>query len=248
MRNFASTALSLLCIAAVGAFIYLNRNTLTEEPIPYLGRTATIAEIRVAQRGFLAPELEQGGFAHGAPAYIRIFKEEAELELWLKRGDKYALWETYPICNYSGRLGPKLREGDRQSPEGFYSVGLGALNPNSSYHLSFNLGFPNRYDRAKSRTGSFLMVHGDCLSIGCYAMTDPAIEQIYVLVEAALKAGQKAVPVHAFPFRMTPARLAEEAGHRWYDFWKELQPAYLAFEETASPPDIRQSGGRYLVQ
>ncbi|MCY4335005.1 MAG: hypothetical protein OXC60_10075, partial [Litoreibacter sp.] len=121
-------------------------------------------------------------------------------------------------------------------------------HPNSSYHLSFNLGFPNPYDRAKSRTGSFLMVHGDCLSIGCYAMTDPAIEQIYVMVEAALRSGQNHVPVHAFPFRMTERRLAKEADHRWYGFWNELQPAYLAFEQTGLPPRVSQSDGRYLIQ
>ena len=248
MRNLASTALSLLCICAIGAMIYLNRNTLTDEDIPYLGRTAGIAEIRTAQRGFLTPVLEEAGFAFGAPVYVRIFKEDSELELWLQRGDDFALWKTYPICNFSGALGPKLKEGDRQSPEGFYRVGLGSLNPNSSYHLSFNLGFPNPYDRAKSRTGSFLMVHGDCLSIGCYAMTDPAIEQIYVLVEAALRQGQPYVPVHAFPFRMTADRLAQEQGHQWHDFWTELQPAYVAFEQTAQPPRVTQSGGRYRIQ
>ncbi|MEM6407224.1 MAG: murein L,D-transpeptidase family protein [Pseudomonadota bacterium] len=248
MRDLLSNALTLLCLCAMAALVYLNRNTLLEDPIPYLGRDATISEIRVAQRQFIAPGLKKAGFAFGAPAYIRIFKEEAELELWLKRGGTYALWKAYPICSFSGDLGPKLREGDRQSPEGFYTVGLSALNPNSSYHLSFNLGFPNPYDRARSRTGSFLMVHGDCLSIGCYAMTDPAIEQIYVMVEAALRSGQRTVPVHAFPFRMTRARLAAEADYQWYGFWRELQPAYLEFERTRIPPEIRQSGGRYLIQ
>ncbi len=248
MRNLVSTALSLLCICAIGVMIYLNRNTLGDADIPHLGRGASIADIRAAQRGFLTPELEAANFAFGAPAYIRIFKEERQLELWLERGGSFALWKTYPICNYSGALGPKLQEGDRQSPEGFYKVGRGALNPNSSYHLSFNLGFPNAYDRAQSRTGSFLMVHGDCLSIGCYAMTDPAIEQIYVLVEAALKNGQPYVPVHAFPFRMTPDRMAREADHKWHGFWSELQPAYLAFEQTPQPPNVALSQGRYVVQ
>ncbi|MCY4334076.1 MAG: hypothetical protein OXC60_05320 [Litoreibacter sp.] len=128
MRNLLSNALSLLCICAIGALVYLNRNKLVDEPIDYLGRGASISDIRVAQRKFLSPQLSEAGFAFGAPAYIRIFKEEAELEFWLKRGETYALWKTYPICSFSGDLGPKLREGDRQSPEGFYKVGRAALS------------------------------------------------------------------------------------------------------------------------
>ena len=127
----------------------------------------------------------------------------------------FAPFETYPICAWSGELGPKLAEGDRQAPEGFYAVGLKQLNPNSNYHRAFNLGFPNAYDRALGRTGSFLMVHGDCVSIGCYAMTDQGIDEIYRIVEAALHQGQREVPVHAFPFRMTEKAMAEKAGHRW---------------------------------
>jgi murein L,D-transpeptidase YafK len=105
--------------------------------------------------------------ALGAPIYIRIFKEERELELWVQTpSDTYALFKTYPICNHSGGLGPKLKEGDRQSPEGFYTVTKSALNPNSSYHLSFNLGFPNRFDRSHNRTGSVLMVHATASPLG----------------------------------------------------------------------------------
>ena len=184
-------------------------------------------------------------FAMGQPVFMRIFKEEAELEVWMKNGDQFALFKTYPICNYSGDLGPKLREGDRQSPEGFYFVGKSALNPNSSYHLSFNLGFPNAYDRAKDRTGSYLMVHGDCRSIGCYAMTDAGIEEIYGLGEAALDAGQPFFRVHAFPFRMTDARMARAIADRWYPFWRNLKQGYDAFEERFVPPDVTVNGGKY---
>ncbi|MEM8617038.1 MAG: L,D-transpeptidase family protein, partial [Pseudomonadota bacterium] len=141
----------------------------------------------------------------GTETFIRIFKQENELELWLKapNENQYELSKTFPICAWSGALGPKLREGDGQSPEGFYRVGLGSLNPNSSFHLSFNLGFPNAYDRAHGRTGSYLMVHGACASIGCYAMTDAGIEEIYAAVETTLRSGQTAVSVHVFPFRLT---------------------------------------------
>lgn len=146
---------------------------------------------------------------------------------------------------WSGTLGPKLREGDGQSPEGFYKVTRAALNPNSSYHLSFNLGFPNAYDRAHGRTGSFLMVHGDCVSIGCYAMRDKGIEDIYGLVEAALKGGQKAVSVHVFPFRMTKENMIRRAGSRWITYWENLKKGWDIFETTRQPPDAKACGKKY---
>jgi len=145
-------------------------------------------------RALKTPQLDERltgkGVTRGNPVFIRILKAERELELWMAKAEHFTLIKTYPICAFSGTLGPKLKEGDRQSPEGFYTVGRGALNPNSAYHLSFNLGFPNAYDRAHQRTGSYLMVHGDCVSIGCYAMTNAALEEIYGLVQAALGNGQ----------------------------------------------------------
>ncbi|MEM7224818.1 MAG: murein L,D-transpeptidase family protein [Pseudomonadota bacterium] len=185
--------------------------------------------------------------SRGSPVYIRIFKQESELELWMKRQGAWKLFETFPICTWSGDLGPKLREGDRQSPEGFYSVTKGRLNPNSSYHLAFNLGFPNLYDRKYRRTGSFLMVHGGCASIGCYAMTDPGIEVIYRLVEAALMAGQDRVPVHIFPFRMTDDKLKQNENRRWAGFWQELKPAYDLFEKSGRVPSVTVVGKSYVV-
>ena len=165
----------------------------------------------------------------------------------MQHNEAFVLFRSYTICNHSGDLGPKLKEGDRQSPEGFYRVGKGALNPNSKFHLSFNLGFPNTYDRAQGRTGSFLMVHGACASIGCYAMTDPGIEEIYLLVEAALNGGQDAVPVHAFPFHMTKTRLAQEQDNRWHGFWRDLKTGYDAFEARRIPPEIQVSDGHYRI-
>lgn len=212
-----------------------------------VGIGGDIDGIRAALTAPLTAQLQHVGLSFGAAVYLRIFKEEAELELWVEDGERFALFRTYPICNFSGELGPKLKEGDRQSPEGFYQVGQGALNPNSRFHLSFNLGFPNAYDAARDRTGSFLMVHGACVSIGCYAMTDPAIEEIYVLVEAALRGGQKRFDVHAFPFRMTDARMERAAGHEWLAFWQELKPAYDAFEADRRVPGITTSDGRYHV-
>ena len=142
---------------------------------------------------------EIGGFKKGSPVYVRIFKKEGVLELWLKRGDNYALYKSFPVCKWSGQLGPKTRQADYQSPEGFYSVSARQLNPNSHYHLAFDIGYPNAYDRRQGSTGNSVMVHGDCKSVGCFAMTNNGIDEIYGIVEAALRNGQREVPVHIFP-------------------------------------------------
>ena len=183
----------------------------------------------------------------GDPVFIRIFKEESLLEVWIRSGTEYQHLKDYYICAYSGYLGPKLQEGDRQSPEGFYKVKKYQLNPNSKYHLSFNLGFPNRYDREHNRTGSFLMVHGNCVSDGCYAMTDEKIEEIYVLVEGALQRGQKYVQVHAFPFRMTEENMALYGDSEWYDFWVNLKEGYEYFELEKLPPHIKVEEKQYSI-
>ena len=204
--------------------------------------------IRRPAQPTLQDRLEARGFRFGAPAFIRIFKKEEVLEVWLQKDSgEYALFLDYPICIYSGELGPKTREGDKQSPEGFYTVGREAMNPNSQYHLSFNLGYPNAYDRAHGYSGSLLMVHGKCVSIGCYAMGDRQIEEIYTLVGAALQRGQPFVRVHAFPFRMTDANLAAYSEHRWYDFWRMLKPGYDYFERYHQPPEIDVIGGQYAL-
>ncbi|MBT8343798.1 MAG: murein L,D-transpeptidase [Sulfurovum sp.] len=183
----------------------------------------------------------------GDPVFIRIFKEESLLEVWMRSGAEYQHLKDYFICAYSGYLGPKLQEGDRQAPEGFYKVKKYQLNPNSKFHLSFNLGFPNAYDRANERTGSFLMIHGNCISDGCYAMTDEKIEEIYTLVEGALQQGQKYVQVHAFPFRMTDEIMALYSENEWYDFWVNLQEGYDYFEAEKLPPDVKVNNKQYTI-
>ncbi len=188
------------------------------------------------------------GMRNADPIFIRIFKEESELEVWKKRSDgKFHHFKTYPICNYSGALGPKLKQGDRQSPEGFYTVSSGQLNPNSDYHLAFNLGFPNRFDRSRGYTGNYLMVHGDCTSAGCYAMTDALIEELYALVRDALANGQDKFHVHAFPFRMTDENFARHRRNKWAGFWAQLKPGYEHFEVTRQVPDVQVCSRRYLV-
>ncbi len=184
----------------------------------------------------------------GSSIYVRIFKEEAELEVWLQHGTQYELLKTYPICKMSGALGPKEHEGDAQSPVGFYSVTQGKLNPMSNYHLAFDIGYPNAYDRSLGRTGSFIMVHGNCVSIGCFAMTDPGIEEIYLLAEAALAKGQRSFGVHIFPFRMTAENMRRHATSKWAPFWSDLKAGYDAFEAKHVPPDIDVQGGHYVVR
>jgi murein L,D-transpeptidase YafK len=211
----------------------------------------------------LATRLAAKGLKYGQPVFIRIIKHTSELELWMGAdlagkdladktpADKtsaapaWTLLHTYPICKWSGALGPKIKEGDRQAPEGFYAISQGALNPHSRNHLAFDLGFPNAFDRAHGRTGTFLMVHGNCSSIGCYAMTNDGIDEIYRLVEEALKAGQASVPVHAFPFRMTDANMRKKRSERWSGYWANLKNGWDQFEASRQPPAVFACGQAY---
>ena len=183
-----------------------------------------------------------------APIFIRIYKEESELEVWKLRDDgRYYHLKTYPICNWSGALGPKLREGDRQSPEGFYTITTEQMNPNSQYHLAFNLGYPNPFDKSNKRTGDALMVHGGCGSSGCYAMTDALMEELYALVREAFDGGQQVVHVHAFPFRMTKENMTRHARSEWRGFWRTLKEGYDYFELARQVPAIAVCNRRYVV-
>lgn len=187
------------------------------------------------------------GLRPGAPLALRIFKQSSRLELWAGSGPRQFLFRSYPICAWSGGLGPKLRQGDLQAPEGFYEVGPAQLNPASRFHLSFNLGYPNAYDRHHGRTGDFLMVHGNCVSIGCYAMGDAAIEEIYTLLSAALAQGQRRVPVLILPFAFEPGWRARVAESPWLDFWEQLGAIDRRFVETGQMPAVRVRNGRYRV-
>jgi murein L,D-transpeptidase YafK len=193
-------------------------------------------------------QLAEKGMTEEQPILIRIFKAESELEIWKQKDDgRYYHFKTYPICAYSGGLGPKLKQGDRQAPEGFYLVSFDQMNPKSKYHLSFDIGFPNSYDRALGRTGQNLMVHGDCTSSGCYSMTDAVIEEIYILAREALSGGQGAFQVQAYPFRMTAANMAAHKDDQWIDFWKNLKEGYDYFEISRLPPKVAVCEKRYLV-
>jgi murein L,D-transpeptidase YafK len=195
----------------------------------------------------LGTEMEQKGLAYGSPIFIRIFKESKELEIWVKKGRSFHLFKTYPFCTYGLRgLGPKTKEGDWRAPEGFYSVTPDRMNPSSNYHLALNVGYPNSYDRAHNRTGSAIMVHGDCVSIGCFAMTDPAIDEIYALADGAFRTGQGTIMVHIFPFRMTNEKMKKHQKAEWKDFWENLKQGYDIFERDRIPPPVTVGNKRYM--
>jgi murein L,D-transpeptidase YafK len=187
------------------------------------------------------------GMSLTSPIMLRIFKQDSTLEVWKQtKSGRYALLESFEICKWSGEFGPKKKEGDRQAPEGFYEITPALMNPNSSYHLSFNLGYPNKFDRAYNRTGSHLMVHGACSSRGCYAMTDAQVQDIYALARESFKGGQRSFQVQAFPFRMTAENMAAHRNSEHYDFWKMLKRGYDHFEVTKVPPKTEVCEKRYV--
>jgi murein L,D-transpeptidase YafK len=192
-------------------------------------------------------ELEAKNMEKESPILVRIFKEEAELEVWKpNKSGRFALLRTYPICRWSGQLGPKIKQGDRQAPEGFYTITPGLMNPNSNNYLAINTGFPNAYDRANGRTGAFLMIHGDCSSSGCYAMTDEQIAEIYALARESFFGGQKSFQIEAFPFRMTPLNMARHRNSPQIEFWKMLKQGYDHFEVTHLEPKVDVCEKRYV--
>ncbi len=184
----------------------------------------------------------------GSTVFIRIFKQNHELEMWVQKEGRFVLFKTYRICNYSGGLGTKTRQGDGKSPEGFYFVTPQQLNPKSTFHLSFNIGYPNRYDRAHGYTGGAIMVHGNCVSIGCYAMTDRRIDEIWTIIVKAFENGQSFFRIHIFPFRLTENTLQIHRNSPWYTFWLNLKEGYDYFEEHGYPPNVTTQNGIYIFE
>jgi len=234
LRARLSAAFAVIAAACVLAGCGVSAPTITPAEQPLSKETMSM--------------LGRKGMDAGSPIFVRIFKEESELEVWKQRDDgRFYHFKTYPICNWSGNLGPKTAIGDHQAPEGFYHVSGSQMNPNSAYYLAFNLGYPNAYDRALQRTGDALMVHGKCKSVGCYAMTDALMEEIYMLARESLRSGQDGFDVHAFPFRMTQANMARFDGNPNMPFWKTLKQGYDFFEKYRLPPSIAVCERRYVV-
>src|SRR5262245_4732139 len=192
--------------------------------------------------------VERKGMDQQSPILIRIFKEDSTLEVWKQErsSGRYALLKDYEICTWSGVLGPKQKEGDRQAPEGFYTVTPAQMNPNSSYYLSFNIGYPNAYDRAYGRTGTNIMVHGACSSAGCYSMSDEDAGEIFALARDAFKGGQRQFQIQAYPFRMTPENIARHRGDPNMEFWMNLKVGYDHFEVTRQVPTVEVCNKTYV--
>ncbi len=195
----------------------------------------------------LVAEMTQKGMKPSDPIMIRIYKQESELEIWKRdRSGNYALLKTYPICRWSGKLGPKKQEGDRQAPEGFYAITMSLLNPQSQFYLSFNLGFPNKLEEALGYEGAALMVHGACSSSGCYALTDAGVAEIYAVARDALIGGQTSFQVQSLPFRMTPRNLALHRDDPNMNFWLNLKQGSDQFDVTRQPPRVEACNRHYV--
>jgi murein L,D-transpeptidase YafK len=188
------------------------------------------------------------GMTAGSAVMIRIFKQESQLELWIRKDDRFELFGTYAVCRWSGTLGPKLHEGDKQAPEGIYTVAMPQMHRKGRWPRSFNIGFPNAFDKAMERTGSLILVHGGCTSTGCFAMTNPVLDEIHKLSEQALRQGQVHIAIHVFPFRMTESNLATHADSEWQPFWHNLKEVYDVFERTRIPPDVSVCDKKYVVR
>jgi murein L,D-transpeptidase YafK len=228
-RYLALTAAALVLSGCVSTVLEVDQKAI--QPIP----------------AKLVADMRSRGMTPADPVVVRIFKQESELEIWKRdRSGRYALMKTYPMCRWSGKLGPKTRAGDRQAPEGVYHVSTGMLNPKSQYYLSFNLGYPNKLEAALGYTGEALMVHGACSSSGCYALTDEGVAEIYSVVREALKGGQTSFQVQAYPFRMTPQNMAKNRTDPNYAFWQNLKRGYDLFEVTKLPPQVGYCGKGYL--
>ena len=192
-------------------------------------------------------EMEALGSSKNAPVLIRAYKKEAELEIWKMKADgHYAYLKSFPMCRWSGQLGPKVREGDRQVPEGFYSITPARMNPHSAYYLSFDVGYPNTYDRAWGHTGGSIMVHGICSSAGCFSMTDAQIAEIYAIAREAFAGGQRSIQMQSYPFHMTAENLAKYRLDPNIDFWKQLKEGSDNFEVTKQDVAVGVCGKHYV--
>ena len=241
--------IALICATLVRALVLSAAFAGALTPVRCLGEDGNQSPEKATKE--LSPELlsllRQKKMPKHSPTILRVFKEEAELEVWKQDNTgHFQILKTYPICRWSGDLGPKLHEGDRQTPEGFYTITPALMNPNSNFYLAINTGFPNAFDKANDRDGTFLMIHGDCSSSGCYAMTDEQIAEIYALARDSFVGGHPSFQVQAYPFRMTPANLARHRTNPHMAFWKMLKIGNDHFETTHLKPKVDVCGRRYV--
>jgi murein L,D-transpeptidase YafK len=203
------------------------------------------APAAAARANLLAAEFAAKGLKLGSPVFIRIYKQNSKLELWVRQGARYALFKTYGVCRWAGGLGPKMYEGDRQSPEGLYHIGFQDLMVNPRWHRGMNINYPNRFDVMNGRGGSGILIHGKCGSVGCFAIQDGNVEEVYDAVRAALHNGQSRIPVLALPFRFAKYAPAIEDTAKLNDFWADLRRADILFDRDRLPPTAYVCDGRY---
>ncbi|MCF3639436.1 murein L,D-transpeptidase [Rhizobium sp. TRM95111] len=242
MRLTVLAAVSLLAVAAAGC---------TNETLDSVGPTVDVKTVKNKVEYQLSntvlSRMASLNIDRQAPLMIRIVKEEGMLEVWkADRSNRFQMVKSYKICAWSGKLGPKVKEGDRQAPEGFYPLSRAHLNPNSSYYLAINTGYPNTYDRANGRSGSHLMIHGACSSSGCYSMSDEQMLEIFAFARDAFKGGQDTIQLQAFPFRMTAENMARHRDNPNIEFWKMLKVGYDHFQVTKRPPEVQVCDRKYV--
>lgn len=196
----------------------------------------------------IANDLASQQLSVGDDVLIRVFKFDKSLQVWMRPSgtdEPFRVIKDYAVCKYSGTLGPKERVGDKQAPEGFYEITADNLNYQSRYHLSMDIGYPNTFDQSLGRTGSLIMIHGSCDSVGCFAMGNAQIEEIFYLVEQALQSGQSAVQVHVFPFHFDASQSAIILQSEWLNFWQNIRQGYERFNATKQPLNISVNSGKY---
>ncbi len=210
--------------------------TLTEPSSP---------SVAVAKGNLLAVEFAARNLKLGSPVFLRVYKQSSKMELWVEKGPRYELFKTYSICRWSGGLGPKMYEGDRQSPEGLYHITAEDLIVNPRWHRAMNINYPNRFDVINGRGGSGILIHGKCGSVGCFAIQDNNVEEVYDAVRAALHSGQVSIPVLALPFSFAAYAPAVEDTLKLNEFWTDLRRADLLFNRDRVPPTAWVCDGRY---
>lgn len=200
----------------------------------------------------LRKQLTIAGVKENFELLIIVFKHESILNVWLKAKSqsRYKHFKTYNFSAVSGNLGPKIKEGDLQIPEGFYHIQ--AFNPQSKYHLSLGLNYPNKVDEwrsGKNKPGSEIYLHGGNETQGCMPLTDDKIKEVYILAIEAKNNGQTQIPVYIFPFKMNEdnmEKLTTEHPQNQF-FWENLKQGYDYFEKHGALPKIDECEGKYKL-
>ena len=237
---FSSAALALIIELKDVAADRVERQIAAATGALPLPNTPNVAEFN--------DRLRDKGVKLASPIMIRIFKSESELEIWKEKDNELILFATYPICHWSGSTGPKIRDGDKQAPEGFYTVNRSQTRHQGRWPKSLNIGFPNILDQSLSRTGSNILIHGGCSSVGCFAMTNPVMDEIQMLTEEAIDGGEENVPVHVYPFRLTDENMKANATSPWLNFWQNMKVGYDAFEKSHKAVAVSICEGRYAFE